>query len=218
MDFEFWNNCWARPTQPFHLTAPHHFLTKYFPTYFCHLERVLLPLCGKTQDLNFIAEQGIHAIGVEFNPVAVESFFKDSELTPTVTQESDKTHYQAPGIDLWCADFFDISIDDVGRFERIFDRAALIALPDELRPAYAQHLVKLLKSGGKILLVTMDYVATEMSGPPFRVDIAELERLFPKATIKELDRTSILDSHSRWRELELSYLDEVLYDIHFNEL
>ena len=64
----------------------------------------------------------------------------------------------------------------------------------------------------------MDYVATEMSGPPFRVDIAELERLFPKATIKELDRTSILDSHPRWRELELSYLDEVLYDIHFNEL
>ncbi len=218
MDFEFWNNCWARPTQPFHLTAPHHFLTKYFPAYLSHQERVLLPLCGKTQDLNFLAKHGIHAIGIEFNPVAVDSFFKDSGLAPTITDEDGKARYQAPCIDLWCADFFDITTSDVGRFERIFDRAALIALPDELRPAYAQHLVKLLKSEGKILLVTMDYVAEEMSGPPFRIDLLELERLFPNAIIKELDRTSILDSHPRWRELKLSYLDEVLYDIHFNEL
>ncbi|GAA4357138.1 hypothetical protein GCM10023151_05800 [Kangiella marina] len=57
MDFEFWDNCWGRPTQPFHLTAPHHFLVEQFESYFSDQKKVLLPLCGKTLDLNFLASQ-----------------------------------------------------------------------------------------------------------------------------------------------------------------
>ncbi|GAA4357130.1 thiopurine S-methyltransferase [Kangiella marina] len=200
----------------FHLTAPHHFLVEQFESYFSDQKKVLLPLCGKTLDLNFLASQGINAVGVEFNPKAVESFFTDSGLAPNIEQASSKTHYSAPNIDLWCADFFELKVEDTGGFERIFDRAALVALPEELRTDYAAHLLSFLKPKGHILLVTMSYDQNEMSGPPFFVGLAEIERLFPNSSIKELNRISILDSHPRWRELQLSRLDEVLYDIHLD--
>lgn len=216
MDYEFWNNCWARPTQPFHLTAPHHFLVKYFPKHIAQCSRVLLPLCGKTQDLNFLAEQGVSAVGVEFNPVAVDSFFNDSGIKPEITKTENKALYQSEHIELWCADFFELSKRDLGDFARIFDRAALVALPDDLRASYAKHLISFLSAKGKILLVTMDYDTGEMSGPPFFVSKQELQQLFPQASIQELERISILDSHPRWRELELSRLDEVLYEIHID--
>lgn len=216
MDYDFWDNCWARPTQPFHLTAPHHFLVNYFSRHVAQHSRALLPLCGKTQDLNFLAQQGVSAIGVEFNPVAVESFFSDSGIQPQVIKSGTSTRYRSERIDVWCGDFFELSKEDLGEFAIIFDRAALVALPDDLRPSYAQHLASFLSPGGNILLVTMDYDTEEMSGPPFFVSKQELQQLFPQASIQELDRISILDSHPRWRELELSRLDEVLYEIHIN--
>lgn len=213
MDFEFWSNCWVKPTQPFHLTKPHHFLTEYFSEYFSDKERVLLPLCGKTQDINFIANNGIKAIGVEFNPRAVESFFEDSQLTPDITSLDNKTRYQTTNIEIWLSDFFDINRDDIGQFQAIFDRAALVALPAEMRPDYAKHLLSFLAPQGRLLLVTMDYDVEQMSGPPFYIDKTEIEKLFPNTHIKQLARTSIIQSHPKWRELELSRLDEVLYEI-----
>lgn len=213
MDFEFWNNCWVKPTQPFHLTKPHHFLTEYFDQYFADKERVLLPLCGKTQDLNFLAQNGINVIGVEFNPRAVQSFFADSKLTPEVTSFDNKTRYQTSSIEVWMADFFYINQDDIGQFQAIFDRAALVALPPKMRPDYAKHLISFLAPQGRLLLVTMDYDVEQMLGPPFYIDKAEIEELFPNTEIKQLARTSIIQSHPRWRELELSRLDEVLYEI-----
>ena len=216
MDYEFWDNCWGRPTQPFHLIQPHHFLTQYFSTYFADQERVLLPLCGKTQDLNYLAQQGITAVGVEFNPIAVESFFESSQLKPRIEHFDHGKCYQADHTELWLADFFELKQQDLGLFNRIFDRASLVALPEALRAAYAKHLVRLVKPGGKVLLVTMDYDETEMSGPPFLVSKLEIEALYPQSKVKELDRFSILDSHPRWQELELSHLDEVLYEIQIN--
>jgi len=211
VDFEFWNNCWARPTQPFHLIRPHHFLVEHFERYLSPQSSVLLPLCGKTQDLTFLAQNGVKAVGVEFNPEAVSAFFQDNSVKPTITDVENKQLFQGDKIDLWLADFFDISPDDIGLFELIFDRAALIALPDSMRAQYAKHLTHFLADEGTLLLVTMDYDANEMSGPPFLVDEHELHQLFPEATITEIQRQSILESHPRWRELELNHLDEVLY-------
>lgn len=216
MDFEFWNNCWARPTQPFHLTGPHHFLIEHFERHFSGQPAVFLPLCGKTQDLTFLAQNGVKAVGVEFNPEAVTAYFKENRTDPKVTDFNSKKLFQSANIDLWLADFFDISPDDTGYFQLSFDRAALIALPDDMRAKYAQHLGRFLDDAGQILLVTMDYDASEMSGPPFLVDQDELQQLFPGATIKVIQRQSIIESHPRWRELELSRLEEVLYSIQFN--
>ncbi|AOE49385.1 class I SAM-dependent methyltransferase [Kangiella sediminilitoris] len=213
MDYDFWNNCWLRPTQPFHLSQAHHFLVKYYQQYFDGKDKVLLPLCGKTRDLLFLSDQKIDAVGVEFNQHAVEEFWKESGIRPEITKVDNGVRYDAAHIHLWLSDFFQLHKKDTGSFQLIFDRAAIVALPLELRHKYASHLESFLSPDGQILLVTMDYDPKEMSGPPFCISERDLHELFPHAEITELDRHSILDSHPRWKELELSYLNEILYKI-----
>lgn len=213
MDFEFWKNCWSRPSQPFHLKQTHHFLLQFYQQYFAGKEKVLLPLCGKSQDLLFLAQNNIHAVGVEFNPQAVLSFWQASQLEPETHHIAGKKCYRYNNIDLWQCDFFELSAKDTGAFDVIFDRAALIALPQELRYRYARHLQNFLRQDGVLLLVTVDYESNEMDGPPFYVSQDEIQQLFAEASIKELGRHSIIDSHPRWQELKLSRLDEVVYEI-----
>lgn len=84
-----------------------------------------------------------------------------------------------------------------------------------MRQDYANHLMSLLEDNATILLVTMDYDPDEMSGPPFHITLEEIKQQFPGGQAEELCRCSLLDSHPRWKELQLSRLDEVLYKITF---
>lgn len=86
-----------------------------------------------------------------------------------------------------------------GQFDIIYDRSALDALPPSARPEYAASLQKLLKLGGRILLVVLDYdqsqVPVDPTGkrrtpPPFSMPAPEIRRLFPEGswTVECLDR------------------------------
>lgn len=44
--------------------------------------RVFVPLCGKSLDMIWLAQQGHEVIGVELSPVAVEDFFRENGLNP----------------------------------------------------------------------------------------------------------------------------------------
>ena len=222
MDFDFWDNCWQRESQPFHVAKPHQLLIKHYQTIFSKDHKVLVPLSGKTIDTLFLAEQGFQSVAIEFNPTAVEKFFLENNLNPTAqplakgmnSSEQDLSDiqlYQLPNIDLWQADFFAVTSQMVGSFTQVYDRASFVALPVEMRQQFAQHLQSLLLPNSVILMVTMDYDPEQMSGPPFHVTLHELKNCFPSATIEEIDRISLLDNHSRWQQLELEYLDEVLY-------
>ncbi len=215
MDYEFWDNCWQRPSQPFHVESAHPLLSKYLHL-FKKDRRVLLPLSGKSLDPIFLAENGLFSTSIEFNPTAVESFIADTQLKPIEKQTNKFEHFDFGKFEIWLADFFNLSSKVIGKFSQVFDRAALVALPDDLRNRYTQHLISLLESDAVIYMVTMDYKTAEMDGPPFYINLKALQEYFPNSSIKELDRVSLLNNHPRWKELELSYLDEVLYQIVLN--
>ena len=220
MDFEFWDNCWNRESQPFHLTEAHKFLVQNVEHLFSTQQRVFVPLSGKSLDLLFLAERGYYPVGVEFNPKAVHKFIAENQL-----QFEEKNWQTEAGgslvryfneqMEVWLADFFNITQEHLGRFKQVYDRAAYIALPESMRSAYVTHLKTLLADQAIILLVTMDYEPDEMSGPPFLVTLDEIKEQFPEAQVKELGRKSLLETHPRWKELDLSRLDEVLYQITF---
>ncbi|ACV26199.1 thiopurine S-methyltransferase [Kangiella koreensis] len=220
MDFEFWDNCWQRESQPFHLAEAHTFLVKYVNKLFNKSEKVLVPLSGKSLDLLFLAEQGYYPVGVEFNPKAVNRFIQENQLefssqTFPVANGNELIRYHNDTMEVWLADFFEVTENHIGTFEQVYDRAAFIALPDQMRTSYAKHLKSLLADNATILLVTMDYLPDEMSGPPFHITLDEIKQQFPDGEVEELCRCSLLDSHPRWKELNLSRLDEVLYQITF---
>ena len=69
--------------------------------------RVLVPLCGKSVDLRWLAEQGNEVVGVELSAIAVEAFFAEQELEDSIAA-GDLLCYQARDADntIYCGDFF----------------------------------------------------------------------------------------------------------------
>src|SRR5690606_8492466 len=149
--------------------------------------RVLVPLCGKTPDLVWLADQGCEVTGVELSDIAVRAFFTEQRLSARVERHPGFDVYRAgeKPIALWCGDFFDFL--ETG-FDAHYDRGALVALPEDLRPAYVAHLQARLKPGAARLVITLEYDQALAPGPPFSVPAAEVAGCFP-----DLERVSVHD-------------------------
>lgn len=181
MDASFWKERWAAGSIGFHEGRPNTYLQRFV----AHLDgyrRVFVPMCGKTEDLAFLASHGHEVIGVELVEDAVRAFFDEHGLVPARTQRGEHVEYAAGGITLLAGDVLTARPD----LDAIYDRAALVALPPETRRRYAAHLRSLAHAGTRMLLVAFEYDQTKKAGPPFSVDDREVRELYAGATIEEL--------------------------------
>ncbi len=196
MDPEFWNQRWREGRIGFHQQQVTPLLERHWDA----LEvpsgaRVLVPLAGKSLDLLWLAERGHRVLGVELSKLAVEQFFTEHDLSPTLTETSSGMHYSAGGIDLLCGDVFKLVATLLADCAGVYDRAALIALPPELRARYADELYARLPKDCRGLLVTLDYPQHEKAGPPFSVPADEVRSRFEAGwDLTLLERRDILDT------------------------
>ncbi|SEG23722.1 thiopurine S-methyltransferase [Vibrio hangzhouensis] len=208
-DFELWHDKWAANKIGFHLEDVNPLLIKYWEQLAPHREQsVFVPLCGKSEDLVWLAQRHDNVVGVELSQIAVRSFFSEHFYTPMVTPISGQYElYQFDELNLYVGDYFSVPVEPV---ELIYDRAALIAIPQSLRPAYAEKLKQTLKPEGKILLVSLDYIQEEMSGPPYSVDRQEIEQLFGEGySIEKLERDEAGKDHRRIQQGLTRFAEEV---------
>ena len=159
--------------------------------------RVLVPLCGKAEDLAYLAARGHDVIGIELAEQAVHAFFVEHDLAPAVTPHGPFASWTVAASDAGAAsgslrllvgDFFAATPELIGPIDALYDRAALIALPPELRPRYVALLRSLLPAGAPALVITLEYDQSAMSGPPFAVFEAELRELYAGAEVELLDQ------------------------------
>ena len=182
MEPEFWHQRWREQRIGFHLPHVNPLLERHWPALGVPAQAgVFVPLCGKTLDMVWLAERGHPVTGVELSPLALEAFCREQGLEPEVADAGTFRRYQAGRLQLLEGDFFDLTPGDLEGVAGVWDRAALVAFPEAMRPAYARHLAGLLAPGTRMLLVTMDYSPGAMQGPPFRVADDEVERLFGDA-------------------------------------
>lgn len=186
-DPEFWHAKWAANQIGFHLIDVNNLLTDYWPkTRPQREDTVLVPLCGKSEDLVWLAERHDNVQGVELSPIAVRAFFAEHFYTPLVTQINGQHElYQFDELSIYTGDYFTAPLQSV---DIVYDRAALVALPEEMRADYVARLKALLNPGGRILLVTLDYDQQELSGPPFSVAEDEVRQLFSGFSVQRLLR------------------------------
>lgn len=177
MNTEFWFERWKEGRIGFHEGRTNALLAEHANA----LEgrrRVLVPLCGKSEDLAFLAARGHEVVGVELVEDAVAAFFAEHDLVASVEKRGDLTFYRAEAFTLIVGDVFDVTPNDVGDIDALYDRAALIALPEPTRRRYVAHLRRLVASGAAGLVVTFEYPQELMQGPPFSVSEAELRALY----------------------------------------
>ncbi|MGY9072817.1 MAG: thiopurine S-methyltransferase [Acidimicrobiales bacterium] len=192
-----WTSRWNAGQIGFHQPDVNSFLGKYAEQVWGPdaLGRVYVPLCGKSLDMVFLAKNAGEVVGVEFVEQAVEEFFAEQGLTPDVESEP-ITRYQSENYTLFVGDFFAITEAHTGPIDAVFDRASLVALESDTRTRYADHMRSLLVEGTKTLLITFDYDAAEMNGPPFPVSTEEVQRLYDNGfDIEHLEtRDSLTDA------------------------
>lgn len=204
---------WQAGQIGFHEGRPNAWLLKFFD----HLglapgDRIFVPLCGKSQDMNWLQSRGMVVSGVEISEKAVSEFFRESGRFACDVPVGALVAWRSGDIEIHCGDFFAMTPDRLPSVRAAYDRAALIALPPEMRPAYIDKLASLLPTGARVLLITMEYEQAQMSGPPFAVMEQEIRLLCrDHFQLQALARESILEQEPRFKTRGLSYLDEVVY-------
>lgn len=179
MDWKFWKERWDTGRIGFHGLTPNRHLTRFADQLESpNASGVLVPLCGKTVDLAWLAERFERVVGVEFVASAIEGFFAERGLEPEQLSVGGIPAYRSGGVTLLHSDFHEVTLAQTGPIQRVFDRAAMIALPPETRPRYAAHLLSLMPPGGRILLVTTTYDQGLASGPPFSVPDDEVRAYY----------------------------------------
>ena len=190
MDHEFWLQRWREGRIGFHQRDVSPLLKKHWPTLGLAQEsRVFVPLAGKSNDMLWLAAQGHRVLAVELSPLAVEQFMAEHDLVPKVHSSSQGTHYLAGSIELICGDVFKVDAALLAECAAIYDRAALVALPPEMRGSYVQQVYGKLPPGCRGLLIALEYPQQLRNGPPFSVQKSEVrERLEPRWQVELLER------------------------------
>ena len=205
MDAKFWLDCWQNNHLGFQLEAPHPMLVsalKYLPK----VKQIFVPLCGKSPDLHFLADH-FEVIGAELAEIACRDFFVEANLKPVITSGGAHSIYQAEQYTLWQGDFFSLPAEFFADIKLLYDRAALIALPNDLRQRYVRKLRQHLPSA-TLLFISVSYPQHEKVGPPFSVDETEIKQLFAGARIELLMEQDLTEVGFARRRFQTSSLIE----------
>jgi len=181
--------------------------------------RLLVPLCGKSMDMVWLAQLGASVVGIEFVEQAAREFFDSLAVVPQVTahpwgkrfsRSSDDKQPGTGDVEIWVTDFFALKANDLGPVHAVYDRAALVAVPPERRSAYVQQLQRLMQPAARVLLISFEHDGGD--GPPFSLPPSDVQGLlnqeFDAALVADED---ILPNEPRFRDRGMTVLREQVW-------
>ncbi|MBJ9978262.1 thiopurine S-methyltransferase [Pseudomonas sp. S75] len=210
MEPAFWHKRWADNQIGFHQPQVNSDLIRNWPT-LPAASRVFVPLCGKSQDMAWLAGQGYRILGVELSRKAVEAFFDEHQRVAEVERRGVFEVWRSGPIELWCGDVFALQPQDLADCAAVYDRAALIALPEALRKRYLELLCACLPHHCQGLLITLEYDQSRVEGPPFSVTETEVRAGLGAWEITELQAPETLDSSPKFQAAGVPSLIERVY-------
>jgi thiopurine S-methyltransferase len=181
MNEQFWHDRWKSNQIAFHKAEANPLLVRNFPALKPQTDSIVfVPLCGKSRDLHWLAEQGYRVVGAELSRLAVEQFFEQLGETPRVSSVGSLQRYETERISIFQGSIFELTAEIIGPVDYVYDRGALVALPQEIRDRYAAHL-RALTFAAEQLLICYEYDQACADGPPFSVTEHEVRRLYQDA-------------------------------------
>ncbi|MDD3608129.1 MAG: thiopurine S-methyltransferase [Halothiobacillaceae bacterium] len=182
MEHHYWHQRWQHGQIGFHLPGVNPLLERFWPILGLEAgSEVLVPLCGKSLDMLWLHRLGHAVLGVELSPIALDEFLQEHGLNGAPVQHDHYCGWDLPDMTLLCGDIFHLTAADCRDVRAVYDRAALIALPVEMRKRYVEHLFAILPAGARLLLISFEIGQDAHIGPPFSVPEAEIEQLFAPA-------------------------------------
>ncbi len=191
MQSEFWISLWERNETRFHQAEVNPVLQEIWPTLGLPVEKgVLVPLCGKSLDMRWLETLGHQVWGVEIAEKPIIEYFAEAGEEPVFETGMNIDCYRGAGTTIYFGDYLQLQTPDVRGAGAVYDRAALIALPEDQRVHYADHILRIIPEQAVILLLTLEYDQSLLAGPPFSVLEAEVNEIYgARATVELLDRS-----------------------------
>ncbi|KAF0878085.1 thiopurine S-methyltransferase isoform X1 [Crocuta crocuta] len=217
LTLEEWQEKWVDHKIGFHQEQGHQLLKKHLDTFLKDENdlRVFFPLCGKAVEMKWFADRGHSVVGVEISELGIREFFTEQNLSyseePIIEIPGAKVFKSSSGnISLYCCNLFDLPRVNIGKFDRIWDRGALVAINPGDRKRYADTMLSLTRKGFHYLLAVLSYDPTKHPGPPFYVPDAEIKKLFGSTcNIHCLEMVDVFEErHKSWG---IDFIVEKLY-------
>ncbi len=212
MEYDFWDEAWARNQIGFHQNEINKNLLKFKKYLEAEDKKILVPLCGKTKDMNFLIKSNFHVTGVEIVGKAILDYFNENKIDNFTKDEiGNFCVYSNPVISLYHGDFFKFQNINQ-KFSAIYDRASLIALPSEMRKMHAKTLLNVTKKNARILMISLEYDQSKVEGPPHSVTKDEIEELFSSNFEIEILRTeSTRNIGRKFKDNNIDSLKQTVY-------
>lgn len=219
-----WNARWAEGRTTFHRTELHPSLRKYIKELCLSASgRVIVPLCGKSVDLRFFAEEaGVAAvIGVDGAPRALEEFVAEQIGQIVSTQQTPcgvlhAIQLSRGSLDYLLGDFLHLnpSIFSGALFTAAFDRGGLVAVQPSDRTSYAATLARNLAPAARVIIVSTEHPPFEGGklGPPHSIEENEIRALLGNHfDVALLERKDLFQSDPIWKERGCDAFYETTY-------
>jgi len=218
LDAEFWLERWERDQIGFHQGSVNAALQHYWPDLEVPADRgVLVPLCGKSLDMRWLEGRGHKVWGIELSRKAIEAYFAEGGETPVYQPAASGellACYRGAGTTIYQGDYLQVSRPQIKGVGGVFDRGALVALPRDQRAHYADHLQRIIPEQAVILLLTLEYDDSQVSGPPFSVEEVEVRALYgARCRCELLERKTVTDLPPKFSEAALTEASECVYRI-----
>ncbi len=205
---EDWLGRWDQSRTGWHEPAGNEGLKSFWPDV-TNPGSFLVPLCGKSPDLLWLAERGHDVVGVELSEIAVAGFFDEQDLEFELEVAGPLSRYVATkhSLVIYCGDYFEFQSSP---FDALYDRGALVALAADQRPRYVDHTSKLLRPGAIRLVITLEYDQRVVNGPPFALSADELLAYWDDL-VRVGERDDIENCPPKFRKAGLSEISEVFW-------
>lgn len=217
MELSYWESRWRKGNIGFHVEGVFPALVDCFSAFdLPENPLTIVPLCGKSHDMIWLAEKGHRVIGIEAVEEACEQFFEEQKWVHKKESMPHFKCYTSEKITLLNGDFLKLTSESLegSAPDFIYDRAAIVALPKKMRRRYAETLTRLTKPDTLYFLHTFDYNQFEMDGPPFSVTYAEILDLYGKDwEIERVMNRSILEHLEKFKNRGLKNMYEQVFKL-----
>ncbi len=157
MSNRLWREKWERNDIAFHQDMVNPLLQRFLSRLTLLAgDRIVVPLCGKSLDMDWIARMGFRVIGIELSDIAIQAYFDALRVVPSHQRQGRFVRWWHEDAEIWCGDIFDLTTDDLGKVKALYDCAALTALPAGVRERYIGHFSETLPQETEILLITTE--------------------------------------------------------------
>ncbi|XP_064639113.1 uncharacterized protein LOC135494778 isoform X2 [Lineus longissimus] len=185
---DYWLTRWDLGQISYHKTEVHPSLKKHYDLLLDGRSslKILVPLCGKSQDILWLYKQGHTVIGIEVGQKPCEDFFTENKISYTKERSDavDGDLYKSDDgrVQIYCCDIFRFSSEIKGVFDGFWDRGSYCAILPQDREKYCRLMASLAAPGFTALVEAAEYDSRIFAGPPQSLSVEDMQSLYGNKT------------------------------------